>query len=447
MRTRLTALLVLLLGSVALGQSAAPPPKNPAEELVEKARKQLLEAKKPSALEELLAQALRDNPDVRVADAKVREAEAELNRARLLVIQKVVAHQHTVETLESGVKTAEARYMAAEAVVRLGEAQSQRIAELIKKGAIAREEVDAMQAKLEQAKADVETAKAAVQAAKADLAKAKAELPYLLGKGNKEDKTDENVKHALDAWLSSQQDYLNTLTTKALYARSIEQAQAAWEKKAQPQGTVADKLRKALDTPTSVKFSFTEVSLDDLLEFLKQKVGTPMVATLPSDLRAKKYNWTRFSLDNVPLGAAFQAVEDVAGVQFAVRDYGILVSDKLPSGVLRLHDFWKSEEKPKSAPAKPPSSGRNPPPGKIEGKVTEVDAAIGLVQISVGSDAGLASGHTLEVYRLSGDKGPRYLGTVRIEKTSTGMSVGKFTNKLNAPVEVGDRVSSQFFVD
>src|SRR5271166_4465956 len=94
----LAALLALLLGGPALAQEggAPPNPKKPAEE------------KKPSALEELIAQALRDNPDVRVAEAKVREAEAELNRARLQAIQKVVAHQHTIETLTTAVTSAEA---------------------------------------------------------------------------------------------------------------------------------------------------------------------------------------------------------------------------------------------------------------------------------------------------------------------------------------------------
>jgi HEAT repeat protein len=41
-------------------------------------------------LEPMLAQAAQDNPDIRVAEAKLREADAELNRTRLLVAQKVV---------------------------------------------------------------------------------------------------------------------------------------------------------------------------------------------------------------------------------------------------------------------------------------------------------------------------------------------------------------------
>src|SRR6266478_4733040 len=52
-------------------------------------------------LTELLDRALKDNPDVRVAEAKLREAEAELNRARLLVMQKVVALQRAVEDAKS----------------------------------------------------------------------------------------------------------------------------------------------------------------------------------------------------------------------------------------------------------------------------------------------------------------------------------------------------------
>src|SRR5690349_11077908 len=41
-------------------------------------------------LEDLLTQALKENPDIRVAEAKVNEAEAELNRTRLQVMQKIV---------------------------------------------------------------------------------------------------------------------------------------------------------------------------------------------------------------------------------------------------------------------------------------------------------------------------------------------------------------------
>src|SRR5438270_13980694 len=54
------------------------------------------EAPKPPTLEDLLAKAAKDNPDIRVAESKLREAEAELNRARLMATQKVVKAYHAI---------------------------------------------------------------------------------------------------------------------------------------------------------------------------------------------------------------------------------------------------------------------------------------------------------------------------------------------------------------
>src|SRR5437762_8496144 len=42
------------------------------------------------ALDDLLSQALKSNPDVRLAESKVREAEADLNRVRMQIMQKIV---------------------------------------------------------------------------------------------------------------------------------------------------------------------------------------------------------------------------------------------------------------------------------------------------------------------------------------------------------------------
>jgi len=44
----------------------------------------------PDSLESALAAALRNNPDILLADAKVRQAEAELNQVRLMTVQEVV---------------------------------------------------------------------------------------------------------------------------------------------------------------------------------------------------------------------------------------------------------------------------------------------------------------------------------------------------------------------
>ena len=154
---------------------------------------------------------------------------------------------------------------------------------------------------------------------------------------------------------------------------------------------------------------------------------------------------------SVPLGAVFQAVEDTTGYHFAVRDYGILAVDRVPTGVMPLRTFWKGEtgsEKPKTeTPAKPKQSRTNPPKDSVEGTVTATEEKSGMLQVSVGSDAGLQKGNTLEVYRKMGDKQYKYLGTLQVEEVQPTRSVGKFVRPPNVPPAVGDRVSSKFFVD
>jgi hypothetical protein len=81
----------------------------------------------------------------------------------------------------------------------------------------------------------------------------------------------------------------------------------------------------------------------------------------------------------------------------------------------------------------------NPPPQDVQGVIKQTDAS-GLVTISIGSDAGLVRGHTLDVYRLY----PRgqYLGKIRLIDVRATESVGRPVNRMNASIVVGDRVSS-----
>jgi hypothetical protein len=85
--------------------------------------------------------------------------------------------------------------------------------------------------------------------------------------------------------------------------------------------------------------------------------------------------------------------------------------------------------------------GANPPPEDLEGLVKQTDPASGLVMITLGSDAGLARGQTLEVFRFS--PVPKYLGTIRIEKVWHKEAAGQATGRLAAPIQVGDRVASR----
>ncbi|HJT76392.1 MAG TPA: hypothetical protein VJ739_04245 [Gemmataceae bacterium] len=84
-------------------------------------------------------------------------------------------------------------------------------------------------------------------------------------------------------------------------------------------------------------------------------------------------------------------------------------------------------------------SAKNPPLENIDGLVTKLDPS-GLMTLSIGSDAGLVKGNTLEVFRLSP---ARYLGTVRIISLTPHEAVAQPVGRPLAPIRVGDRVASR----
>jgi len=85
-------------------------------------------------------------------------------------------------------------------------------------------------------------------------------------------------------------------------------------------------------------------------------------------------------------------------------------------------------------------TAKNPPLENIEGIVTKTDTQSGLLTLSIGSDAGLTKGHTLEIFRLSPNK---YLGTVRIVDVTAHEAVARPTSRPTTPIQQGDRVASK----
>lgn len=93
------------------------------------------------------------------------------------------------------------------------------------------------------------------------------------------------------------------------------------------------------------------------------------------------------------------------------------------------------------------TGGKNPPPESVEGLVKTTDSRDGVVlmTLTIGSDAGLAKGHTLELFRLnrSSPSQSRYLGTVRILEAEAHQSVAQPIGRLAAPPQRGDTVASR----
>jgi hypothetical protein len=388
-----TAALALLVSGSALvfGQPGAEPAKAPGQEKAPPAK---------SKLEEMLAQALKNNPDIRVAAAKLGEAEAELNRVRLQVMQKVVTLYHTTEMARSDVATAE-RTLA-------------RIREL--GPAVSREELDAAQA--------------ALAAAKAKLAAVEAEVPYVIGKQPPVGDVDAATLRGL-LFLSRMQaaggrkaDLSNTQF--ALFG--LEAARRP------VQGPLADRIRKALDTPVSLRV--TDGSVADVLRLLREQEPGLTIKYVPRQGAGPKLT---FEMKDLPLGAALEYLQDsLTDYVIVMREYGLLltVEDRAPPGAVSLHDFWKKGHGQVTTEAK------NPPAKDVEGVIKRVDAGSGLVTVSVGSDAGLVKGNTLEVFRTTAPT-PKYMGTIQVLEVSPREAVCRPVGRMPGVPSVGDRVASR----
>lgn len=301
-------------GQLAFGQAASKEPEKPKPAAPAKPEKPA-----PPNLEEMIARAMKDNPDVRVAEAKLREAEAELNRARLQVTKKVLALHQTRKTQQALIESAEVSFKSAEAALKLRTTQ-------FRAGRVPEDEFEGTKANLEQAKIKLIDAKA-------KLADIEAEIPYLMGK-QPTDVVATNLRvspvYSLSLTLDDRKDPENT--------------------KQPLSASMAEKIRKALNT--SVQLKVENTPLPDVLEYLGEKTGVSF--HVRGGWGSLKNDTMNLQLGEVPLGAALQAIGDSEpSLQFLVRDYGILVVNVdtgtiPPPGAIRVETLWKAEQtKPK----------------------------------------------------------------------------------------------------
>jgi hypothetical protein len=303
--------LVLLWGLAAAGQT--PADKDKGKEVPPKARSsgKGTAITSQSPLDELLAKALRDNPDLSVASAKVQEAEANLNQVRLQVAQKVVAlHQ---------------QLGAQRAMVRQAEAELARLRTLRETGVAHA--------------GDALAAESALQKAKANLAKAEAEMTYLIGQ-----QPAGVVLH-----LSRH------VPERRINVRLGPDDRGGPVPPAALSRPVAEKIRKALDMPINLPrgSGFENTKLGEILEFLQDRVTNAVNIQANSTALGDQPVTVRLAAP-VSLGAFLQLLEDRLGVRFVVRDYGIVATtrEEVPPGAVTVYEFWKSERGKTVAPEK-----------------------------------------------------------------------------------------------
>jgi hypothetical protein len=370
-----------------------------------------------SGLEGLLSQAMQSNPDIRVAEAKVREAEAELHRIWLQVAQKVIALHHSLEAQKAAVATAEAEY--------------KRVEELVKRGAASTGEAQHKQEILE-------TKKATLATLEAEMLSALGKLPQAVGRrgtvqlGDYRLRSDTLWAELVGRFYSSEVA-LDPLagsadaTARLLLARRFGELTSA---KPPIAGSMADRIRKALETPITADYG--SKSLQDVLKDLEQK--TPGITFITRRLDKIQLPLIFRFTEPTPLSAVFQALEDAAVIRIAVREYGFFVTSlPFPEGYLSIDEFLKSR------------AGGNTKRADFEGAVTAVDSNTGDITINLGSSSGVFETQMLDVYRIKPE--PKYLGKVRVMAVRPNQSIAEpamiraANPKARTIIQVGDQVT------
>lgn len=289
------------------------------------------DAKKADPTDAAVAAALANDPDVKIARAKLQLAEAETAKAKQAVVMKVMALVANIKELKAAVEQNQER---AEWADRMA-----------KSGLISREQAQADRARLE--------------SSRSALVKAETELKLLTGSSGKEvgpggdpDSADKSF-----AALAAALEAARRREDQMQYAQSILAAHAAWLKA--PAGAIPDRIRAGLDKPVKIGPKGEKVPFDKALEVFKSQAGfdVPIRPGLPSPLPEVTSQG-----EEMPLGAWLQLYQDISENPFTfyVREYGLLVANKAtaPPDAPTLTAFWKQKPPAKTETAPEPKPGK-----------------------------------------------------------------------------------------
>lgn len=321
----------LLALAVLTATAGAQPPKLPVPEPMPPRK---VEPKKPDPTDVAIASALVNDPDVKMAQAKIQLAEAELAKARQSVTLKVLAAQSGVQSARSGVFAAEQELQATASALK-----ADRVADPTNHP-VFRAAVNKL------------------EAVKGRLATAEAELRLLTAGHDSE--AAKSVELGL-RWLAAQQAIEGQ---RALILEAHLRAATAVK------GPVPDRLRAALDKPVKLGPKGTVVTFAKAMEAFKEAgLDVPVRGTLVGvrpRLDAKgemvlQPNGEPILVaaqitsegETLPIGAWLQLFQDECGGTFYVREYGLLVVDRksAPPDAPTLTEFWK--QKPPAAKPEP----------------------------------------------------------------------------------------------
>jgi hypothetical protein len=281
--------------------------------------------------------ALANDPDLKLAQAKMQLAEAEMAKAKQAIVLKVL-------TLNASIKDQKNQ----------SDALAQKMDMLVKSGAAV-------------SQAELLDARMLLERATSALAKSELELKLLTGGMHKEmganatngytwgitNASNSNNAALLHYWNPGQgQDFGMPLYRAYNFLNPVDYTMAPSTPMAK--GPIPDRIRTALDKTVKLGAKGEQITFAKALEVFKKDAGLDVPVREVAKVESIKSEG-----EELPVGAWFQLFADSSpGTRFIVREYGLLVTlrDAAPPDALPLVEFWKRPVKKDPEPkAKTPT--------------------------------------------------------------------------------------------
>jgi Outer membrane efflux protein len=255
----------------------------------------------PGSLEDTLDKALRNSADIKAAEAKVRDAEAELNRVRQQVLTKATALHVDLTVARRMLAAAEKSFA------------------ILQQAPVKGESLLTAQAMVEKHRGEVEKLETELKSLRGEFAIRVTSAAFV-----NDLLVTAGPDGAVRVW--------DPTTGKALSPPPAPAPPAV-------RAPMMDRVKKLLDQ--EVKLELDNSNVPDAVDavMLAAKSDVPVRA-----LFVNLANHTVSLRGNMAVGAWLQAIEDSdPAIRIVVRDYGLLVAsrDRLPQGALGVHDLWK----------------------------------------------------------------------------------------------------------
>jgi hypothetical protein len=270
----------------------------------------------------LVHAALANDPDLKLAQAKLQLAEAEISKAKQAVILKVLTLNATIQDLKGQVAAHTQIVQTAEKAMRTGT------------GALA----DLLQERMK------------LEPVQSALAKAEMELKLITGGMQKEmgattepawgnSNTFFPVGQPYSYWVQGLGQDSGLPTNQGTFNYYGTAPYLLTNAAPAAKGPIPDRIRASLDKTVKLGAKGVQITFANALEVFKKEAG------LDAPVRQiAKIDPIVSEGEELPVGAWFQIFADNSpGTRFFVREYGLLVTakDAAPPDALQLFEFWK----------------------------------------------------------------------------------------------------------